>query len=192
LALADPLRPEARATLARLRALGLKTALLTGDRPETAQTVGAQLQIAEIRAQIRPQQKAQWIETWQKQGEIVAMVGDGINDAPALAQADVGISLGGATDAALETADIVLTRAQLGDLLRALSLSRAAVWKIRQNLFWALGYNLVAIPLAAGLFWRWGHLSLSPGWAAACMAGSSLLVVTNSLTLKRFPNRLEP
>ncbi|MBJ7899897.1 MAG: heavy metal translocating P-type ATPase [Cyanobacteria bacterium RI_101] len=192
LALADPLRPEAEATLARLRALGLKTALLTGDRPETAQTVGAQLQIAEIRAQIRPQQKAQWIETWQKEGEIVAMVGDGINDAPALAQADVGISLGGATDAALETADIVLTRAQLGDLLRALSLSRAAVWKIRQNLFWALGYNLVAIPLAAGLFWRWGHLSLSPGWAAACMAGSSLLVVTNSLTLKRFPNRLEP
>ncbi|MFN5514188.1 MAG: heavy metal translocating P-type ATPase [Cyanobacteriota bacterium] len=192
LALADSLRPEAKETLTRLRALGLKTALLTGDRPETAQTVGAQLQISEIHAQIRPQEKARQIEAWQKQGEIVAMVGDGVNDAPALAQADVGISLGGATDAALETADIVLMRAQLGDLLGALSLSRAAVWKIRQNLFWALGYNLVAIPLAAGLFWRWGHLSLSPGWAAACMAVSSLLVVTNSLTLKRFPNRLDP
>ncbi|MEB3175517.1 MAG: heavy metal translocating P-type ATPase [Cyanobacteriota bacterium] len=192
LALADPLRPEAEETLARLRALGLKTALLTGDRPETAETVGAQLQIAEIHAQIRPKEKARRIEAWQKQGEIVAMVGDGINDAPALAQADVGISLGGATDAALETADIVLMRAQLGDLLGALSLSRAAVGKIRQNLFWALGYNLLAIPLAAGLFWRWGHLSLSPGWAAACMAVSSLLVVTNSLTLKRCPTRLKP
>lgn len=191
LALADSLRPEAEETLARLRALGLKTALLTGDRPETAQAIGAELQILDVRAQIRPQEKARQIETWQNAGEIVAMVGDGINDAPALAQADVGISLGGATDAALETADIVLMRAQLSDLLGALSLSRAAVGKIRQNLVWALGYNLVAIPLAAGLFWRWGHLSLSPGWAAACMAGSSLLVVTNSLTLKRFPSRIE-
>jgi Cu2+-exporting ATPase len=186
IALQDPLRPNADATLQTLQSWGLKTILLTGDRSTVAQAIAEQLSFNSIYAQVRPQQKAQIIKDWQDQGEIVAMVGDGINDAPALAQANIGISLKGATDVALDTADIVLMRSHLEDIVAALELSRATVNKIRQNLLWALSYNLIAIPMAAGVFWSRGHLYLSPGLAAACMAASSLLVVSNSLGLYRF------
>jgi len=186
IALQDPLRPNADATLQTLQGWGLKTILLTGDHSTVAQAIAEQLSFNSIYAQVRPQQKAQIIKDWQDQGEIVAMVGDGINDAPALAQANIGISLKGATDVALDTADIVLMRSHLEDIVAALELSRATVTKIRQNLLWALSYNLIAIPMAAGVFWSSGHLYLSPGLAAACMAASSLLVVSNSLGLYRF------
>jgi Cu2+-exporting ATPase len=185
IALADPIRPDAKETLQALQQRGLKTILLTGDQDSVAQTVAASLGLSQVYAQVSPAEKVAVLQALQET-EVVAMVGDGINDAPALAQADIGISLRGATEVALETADIVLMTGQLTTLVTALALSEATVGKIRQNLVWALGYNLVAIPLAAGaLLPRWG-LTLSPALAAGLMALSSVLVVTNSLTLRRW------
>lgn len=186
IALADRLRPDAQATLQALHQRGLKTVLLTGDQAAVAQSLAASLSLSQVYAQVSPAEKMALIQSLQAT-EVVAMVGDGINDAPALAQADVGISLRGATEVALETADIILMTGQLQSLVTVLALGQATVRKIRQNLVWALGYNLLAIPLAAGaLLPRWG-LTLSPALAAGLMALSSLLVVTNSLTLRRWP-----
>ena len=174
----DPLRPEAAATVARLQALGLQTALLTGDQTATAQAVAQAVGISALAAEQSPADKAQWLEQQQKQGRQALMIGDGINDAPALSTARIGCSMAGGTDIALETADLVLTRPDLRRLVEALQLSRQALRIIRQNLFWAFTYNLVAIPLAAaGL--------LAPIWAALLMASSSVLVVGNSLRLGR-------
>ncbi|MEL6438496.1 MAG: heavy metal translocating P-type ATPase [Cyanobacteria bacterium J06621_8] len=186
--LEDQLRPDAVKTVKQLQDLELSVVLLTGDRPEVAQNIAQQLEITQVSAQLTPAAKAERIKTLQEQQQQVAMVGDGINDAPALAQADVGISLQGATDVAIATADIVLMQSQLQNVIRAIELSRATVKKIRQNLFWALGYNCIAIPFAAGAFLpHWGLL-LSPVWAAVAMASSSLIVVTNSLLLNAHQN----
>jgi P-type Cu2+ transporter len=190
IAVASPLRPDAATTVDTLRQMGLRVMLLTGDRPEVAAPVAQTLGLspAVTLAAVPPAQKAATIAQLQAQGHCVAMVGDGINDAPALAQADVGIALQSGTDVAAETAGVILTRDRLSDVAVALRLSRATFNKIRQNLFWAFAYNVIGIPLAAGLLLpHWGIL-LSPAAAGAMMALSSVSVVTNSLLLSlRFP-----
>ena len=192
IALQDQLRPDAQVTIKKLQELGLEVILLTGDQPLVANAIAAQVGITEVFSQVKPDQKVAIIQSLQKLSEnlkkSVAMVGDGINDAPALAQADVGISLRGATDVARSTADVVLMRSQLLDILAAIELSNATVKKIQENLVWALGYNVIAIPVAAGILLpHWG-LMLSPAIAGAFMAVSSIIVVTNSLGLRRqFP-----
>ena len=183
IALEDSLRPDAKATVERLHSSKLNTVLLTGDRPEAAAAIAQKLNIDRVFSQIKPDEKAQVIQSLQ-QDKTIAMVGDGINDAPALAQADVGISLQGGTDVAIATADIVLMQNRLEDVIKSIELSRATVNKIKQNLAWALAYNVFAIPIAAGALLPKYGLLLSPGWAAAAMASSSLIVVTNSLLLK--------
>jgi P-type Cu2+ transporter len=185
IAVADTLRPDAVATVAALQHLGLSIWVVTGDRPETAHALVQPLQIPadHVQANRSPIEKAQLIAHLQAAGHRVAMVGDGINDAPALAQADVGIALHSGTDIATETAGIVLMRDRLQDVLASIRLSRATFGKIRQNLFWAFAYNLLSIPLAAGvLLPQWGIL-LNPAAAGALMAFSSVSVVGNSLLL---------
>ncbi|MEN9564939.1 MAG: hypothetical protein RLZZ69_135, partial [Cyanobacteriota bacterium] len=183
IAIEDSLRPDAVATVKQLQSLNLDTVLLTGDRSEVAQAITQKLQITQVFAEVKPETKAQIIQSLQQE-RIVAMIGDGINDAPALAQADVGISLQGGTDVAIATADIVLMQNQLQDVIKSIELSRATVHKIKQNLVWALAYNVLAIPIAAGVLLPKYGVLLSPVWAAAAMASSSLIVVTNSLLLK--------
>lgn len=174
----DPLRDDASETIRRLRKAGVEMALLTGDRPETAERVSAELALKEHRAGLDPAGKAAWLTQRQAAGKKVMMVGDGINDAPALAVADVGCAMAGGTDIALETSDLVLTRPDLVRLSQAVVIARRTLRVIRQNLFWAFTYNMVTIPLAAG-----GQLA--PVWAALAMATSSVLVVGNSLLLGR-------
>lgn len=186
LALRDTLRPEAKATIAQLKQWGIAPLLLTGDHPAIAQAIAMEVGIEEFQAQMTPQAKVAKIKAMQgfNPVSVIAMVGDGINDAPALAQADVGISLSGATAVAMETADVVLMRSHLSDVLKALTLSRSTVAKIKQNLLWALGYNLLAIPLAAGAFLPSFAIVLTPAIAAAMMASSSIVVVLNALALR--------
>jgi Cu2+-exporting ATPase len=187
LAAQDPLRPDAQATLQQLQKMGLQVVLLTGDRAEVAHQVAQALQVPGIRviAEVQPADKAQVIRDLQAQGQRVAMVGDGINDAPALAQADVGIALHSATAAALETADIILMRNRLWDVVEAIRLSRATFRKIQQNLLWAFAYNWVGIPVAAGALLPSFGIGLSPALAGGLMAFSSLSVIFNSLLLRR-------
>jgi Cu+-exporting ATPase len=180
---ADAPRPEAREVVARLQAAGLRVAMLTGDDEQVARAVAAELGIGEVHARLLPTGKGEALAAWRAAGEVVAMVGDGINDAPALALADVGLAMGGGTDVALETGDISLLRDDLRGVPLALALSRAVMAAIRANLGWAFGYNLVMIPLAAGLV---PGLGLDPMWAAAAMALSSVSVVGNSLRLRGF------
>jgi P-type Cu2+ transporter len=185
--LKDTLRPDAKATVERLRGMGLRVMMLTGDRPEAADAIARQLDLptTDVLAQVRPEGKTRAIAALQAQGRKVAMVGDGINDAPALAQADVGIGLHGGTDVAVETAQIVLMRNALMDVVESIELSRATFNKIRQNLFWAFGYNTLGIPVAAGVLLPATGILLSPAAAGAFMAFSSVSVVTNSLLLRR-------
>jgi Cu2+-exporting ATPase len=188
IAIEDSLRLDAVATVKQLQSLSLDTVLLTGDRPEVAQAIAQKLQITQVFSEVKPEDKARIIRSLQ-QDRIVAMVGDGINDAPALAQADVGISLQGGTDVAIATADIVLMQNRLQDVIKSIEISRATVQKIKQNLAWALAYNVLTIPLAAGVLLPKYGVLLSPVWAAAAMASSSLIVVTNSLLLKQTRNK---
>ncbi|MDJ0571408.1 MAG: heavy metal translocating P-type ATPase [Pleurocapsa sp. MO_192.B19] len=183
IAIEDSLRPDATQTIKQLQTLGLSITLLTGDRSEVAQAIAKKLNIAQVFSEVKPGDKAGVISTLQQQEKTVAMIGDGINDAPALAQADVGISLQGSTDVAIATADIVLMQSQLRDVIESIQLSRATVNKIKQNLIWALAYNALAIPIAAGILLPQYGLLLSPVLAAIAMASSSLIVVTNSLLL---------
>ncbi len=189
IALKDNLRSDAADTVNQLQNLGLEVAMLTGDRPEVAQAIASQLNITQVFAEVKPDQKAQIIESLQinSSPKIVAMIGDGINDAPALAQADIGISLQGSTDVAIETADIVLMQGKLADLINSIRLSLATTNKIKQNLAWALAYNVIAIPIAAGILIPSFNLVLSPVIAAIAMASSSLIVVGNSLLLLNCP-----
>ncbi|BAZ45785.1 cation-transporting P-type ATPase [Chondrocystis sp. NIES-4102] len=184
IAIESSIRADAAPTIQKLQTLGLNTILLTGDREEVAKAIALKLKISQVFSQVKPDQKATIIKSLQQQGKIVAMVGDGINDAPALAEADVGISLQGSTDVAIATADIVLMQDRLEDIISAIHLSTATVNKIKQNLIWALAYNIVAIPLAAGILLPQSGLLLSPIVAALAMASSSVIVVTNSLLLK--------
>jgi Cu2+-exporting ATPase len=184
IAVADALRPTARQAIDELHRLGVQVAMLTGDNRATAERIGKELGIDTVFAEVLPGEKADKVRELQQQGKLVAMVGDGINDAPALAQADVGIAIGAGTDVAMETADVVLMKSDPYDVIGAIALSRATVRKMKQNLVWAAGYNTVAFPIAAGLFYPSFGLLLRPEIAALSMSGSSLLVALNALMLR--------
>ncbi|MFR3318547.1 MAG: metal-transporting ATPase [Sutterella wadsworthensis] len=187
IAVADRVRPESRAAVSALRGRGLRVVMLTGDNRRTAEAVGARLGIApeDIVADVRPAEKASHVKALQADGPC-AMVGDGVNDAPALAQADAGVAVGGGTDAARASADVVLMRDSPEGVVGAVDLSRAVMRNIRQNLFWAFAYNVIGIPIAAGVLYPMFGLLLNPMIAAAAMSMSSVSVVTNALRLRFF------
>jgi Cu+-exporting ATPase len=182
----DALKPGAAAAVEALRRMGLRVAMLTGDAPQRAAAVAQAVGIAEVRAHLLPASKVAAVKALQKEGRRVAMVGDGINDAPALAQADVGIAIGAGTDIALEASDITLVGADPGGVVAAIALARQTLRLIRQNLFWALIYNVIGIPVAAGVLYPAFGILLSPIVASGAMAFSSVSVVGNSLRLRRF------
>ncbi len=182
IAIADAVRPTSRATIAKLQERGVKVAMMTGDNQATAERIGKELGIDIVLAEVLPGQKAARIKELQDQGNKVGMVGDGINDAPALTQADVGFAIGAGTDVAMESAQVVLMKSDPYDVVGAIELSRATLRKMHQNLWWAVGYNLIAFPLAAGVFYPF---TLSPEIAALSMSGSSAVVAINALMLKR-------
>ena len=186
LAVADPVKPDSAAAVAALQQLGIEVVMLTGDHPAAAAAIAAQVNLTRVLAQVLPGEKAKQIQLLQKDGNTVAMVGDGINDAPALAQADVGIAIGTGADVAIESADIVLPSGRLTQVVTAVSLSRQTLRIIRQNLFWAFIYNLIGIPLAAGVLVPITGWHLSPMFASAAMSLSSVSVVANSLRLRGF------
>lgn len=182
IAIADGIRPSAKATVSGLRERGVEVAMLTGDNPATAERIAGSLGIGVVLADVLPGQKAAKIKELQAQGKKVGMVGDGVNDAPALTQADVGFAIGAGTDVAIESADVVLMKSDPYDVVGAVELSRATLRKMHQNLWWAAGYNVIAFPLAAGVFFPF---LLSPEIAAVSMSGSSVIVALNALMLKR-------
>lgn len=184
---ADTVKPTSKAAIQELHAMGLKTVMLTGDNLQTAQAIATEVGVDEVIAQVLPAEKEATIRNLQARGK-VAMVGDGVNDAPALARADIGIAIGAGSDIAIESADIVLMRSSVLDVASALQLSHATLRNIKQNLFWALIYNAICIPVAAGLFATWG-LSLNPMIAAAAMSLSSVCVVSNALRLRSWKPR---
>ena len=186
IAVADVPKPEAKSVVAALKRLGVSVAMLTGDHRLTAEAIARQAGLDRVLAEVLPEDKARAIKVLQAEGRRVAMVGDGINDAPALAQADVGIAMGSGTDVAIDAADVTLMRGDLNGVVTAIELSRATIRVIRENLVWAFGYNTILIPVAAGVLYPvWGVL-LSPILAGSAMAFSSVSVVTNSLRLKRW------
>ena len=191
-ALQDTPRPTARAAVDGLRQMGIEVAMLTGDNRQTAEAVARGLGIERVLAEVLPEHKADEVKRLQRDGKFVAMVGDGINDAPALAQADLGIAIGAGTDVAIETADIVLMRSDPRDVLAAIRLSKATVRKMKQNLFWAAAYNLIAIPVAAGVLYPAFGVLLRPEFGALAMSASSITVVTNALLLRRVEPELAP
>ncbi|MEX0915788.1 MAG: HAD-IC family P-type ATPase [Wenzhouxiangellaceae bacterium] len=182
IAIADAPRPTAAAMVEKMRARGVEVAMLTGDNQSTAERIAAELGIQTVIADVLPGQKADKIKELQAQGKKVGMVGDGVNDAPALTQADVGFAIGAGTDVAMDSADVVLMKSDPYDVLGAIELSRATLRKMHQNLFWAVAYNVIASPMAAGVFYP---LVISPEVAALAMSGSSALVAVNALLLKR-------
>jgi Cu+-exporting ATPase len=183
LAVADREKPSSRPAVARLEALGLKVAMLTGDREDTACAVAARVGIAEVFSQVLATEKAAKVRELQERGERVAMVGDGVNDAPALAQADLGVAIGAGADVAIEASDVTLVGGSLESVAEAIALSRATMATIRQNLIFAFLYNVLGIPIAAGVLYPVLGWMLSPMIASAAMAASSVSVVSNSLRL---------
>jgi len=182
--ISDTLKENSAKTIKSLHKLGIKVILLTGDQLETANFIAKKVNIDQVYAQVLPKDKADVIKQLQKDGHIVAMVGDGVNDAPALAQADVGIAMSTGTDVAIESAGITLLKGDLSKVLKAINLSKNTITTIKQNLFWAFIYNAVGIPLAAGAFYPFFGISLNPVFAGMAMALSSVSVVSNSLRLK--------
>lgn len=183
-AVADVVKPDSAKAIAALRRMGRRVVLLTGDNQRTANAIARQIGVDQVIAQVLPQDKAKCVAQLQQQGQRVAMVGDGVNDAPALAQADVGLAIGAGTDIAIESADLVLMKSSLLDIPAAMDLSRAVLRNIKQNLFWAFFYNSIGIPVAAGVLYPALHLTLNPMLAAAAMSLSSVCVVSNALRLR--------
>jgi Cu+-exporting ATPase len=184
--IADPIKPTSREAVRRLQRLGLEVVMLTGDDARTARSVAHAVGVERVLADVQPEQKLDEIRRLQSEGKVVAMVGDGLNDAPALAQADVGIAMGSGTDVAMEAGAVTLMRPDLAGVVEAVGLSRRTMQIIRQNLFWAFVYNIIGIPLAAGILYPAFGLLLSPALAAAAMAASSVCVVGNSLRLRNY------
>ena len=183
-AVADVVKPDSAKAIAALRRMGRRVVLLTGDNQRTANAIARQIGVDQVIAQVLPQDKAKCVAQLQQQGQRVAMVGDGVNDAPALAQADVGLAIGAGTDIAIDAADVVLMKSSLLDIPAAMDLSRAVLRNIKQNLFWAFFYNSIGIPVAAGVLYPALHLTLNPMLAAAAMSLSSVCVVSNALRLR--------
>ena len=192
IAVADVVKPHSRDAIEQLRRMGKKVVLLTGDNQRTANAIAANLGIDQVIAQVLPADKAAKVEALRREGRTVAMVGDGINDAPALATADVGMAIGAGTDVAIESADIVLMKSSLQEIPTAIALSAAVIRNIRQNLFWAFFYNSIGIPVAAGILYPALHLTLNPMLAAAAMSMSSVCVVSNALRLRRWKADVQP
>ena len=191
IAVADTLMKYSVEAVRTLQRMGLEVVMITGDNERTAKAIARQVGVNRVLAEVLPEDKASEIKRLQDEGKVVAMVGDGINDAPALAQANIGIAVGSGTDVAMETGDIVLVKNDLRDVVISIQLSRATMTKIRQGLFWAFAYNTVLIPVAAGVLYPFMGVLLDPIFAAAAMAFSSVSVVTNASLLKRFKPKLE-
>jgi Cu2+-exporting ATPase len=183
--LADIVREDSKEAIRKIRAMGIKTAMLTGDTQDVADAVGKELGIDTVFAHVLPEDKVDKIKELQHGGTIVAMVGDGVNDAPSLTQAHVGIAIGAGTDVAVAPADIVLMKNDPQDVVKAIALSRKTNRKMVQNLAWATGYNVFAIPIAAGVLYPSYHILLPPAWAAILMSASSVIVVANALLLRK-------
>jgi P-type Cu+ transporter len=186
LAIADTVKDDSAAAIAALRRMGVQVVMLTGDNARTAAAIARQTGVSRVLAEVLPEHKASEIRRLQAEGRKVGMVGDGVNDAPALAAADIGLAIGTGTDVAIEAADITLISGSLAGVVTAISLSRATMRNIRQNLFFALAYNGIGIPVAAGILYPFFGIRLSPVIAAAAMAASSLSVVTNANRLRRY------
>ncbi len=191
IAVADTIKPSSKKAISALKSLGLEVAMITGDHTKVAEAVGKELGIDRVFAEVLPQDKEQYVKKLQDEGKFVAMVGDGINDAPALARADIGIAIGAGTDVAIETGNIVLMKSDPYDIVRAIILSKATVTKMKQNLFWAAIYNVLAIPVAAGAFYSSLGWSLRPEIAALLMSASSIIVASNAVLLKRVESKLK-
>src|SRR5690606_11129070 len=187
-AVADAIRPESYDAVRRLHERGIEVVMLTGDAEAVAHTVARELRIDTVFAQVLPEDKAEKIRQLQRQGKRVAMVGDGVNDAPALLASDVGVAIGAGTEVAVEAGDVVLVRSDPRDVPRIIELSRATYRKMIQNLWWAAGYNIVAIPLAAGVLQPWGIL-LHPALGAMLMSRSAVIVAVNAQLLRRIASR---
>lgn len=186
----DPIKPSAKRAVAELKKLGIETAMVSGDNKAVAESVAKEVGVDRVFAEVLPENKADYVKKLQKEGKFVAMVGDGVNDAPALATADIGIAIGAGTDVATEAAKIVLMQSDPLDILNAIILSKATVGKMKQNLVWASVYNVLAIPVAAGAFYHWLGWSLRPEVSALLMSASSIIVATNAIMLRRSERNL--